>query len=199
MTDVRHLGGFERDRGEEIRTGQHVLAVPPGIPANTPVRPAPPYPRQVQSVFDSRPIGGVDFVSSVPIPLYAGIIDWLVTAPLGYVSIIKRIELEATPALFMSGVNFEFRFLIDGIVQPSWEWVFGSTMNERVIDPVFFVVPPNIQYGVRSLNDFSLFTVHTIIARFIGTLVLDANLPVTEQVASLPTKVTVVEKDESHV
>jgi hypothetical protein len=188
MTE-RVLGGFEQERGEVMRPGDRALGLPLPLPANIPVKPAPPYPRQVISGYDARPIGGYDFVQTGLLIPYANPL-LTVRSPLGFITVLRRIELEAMPATMLSE-PWAWRLVIDSITQPNWEWGHGPVLDaSRALD-TFVVIPPDTPYGLRVLNDFSTLPGITIVARFIGNLLLDSNIPPTEQVGSMPTRVSV--------
>lgn len=191
----RVLGDFERMRGERQKEGDYTRALPEQLPADIPVRPAPPYPRQVISGYDARPIGGMDFVLSEYMNIYGGptftVADQIVTviAPFGYVTVLRRVEIEGTPSI-VAGADFTLSLLVDGITQPNWTWGWGSILDGfRAID-TFIVIPPNTPYGLfMSSPDLTADPNVSIRCRFIGNLILDTNIPANEQVGSLPTRV----------
>ena len=198
MTDKFRMGNFEHERGERSVQGRlNVFAVPPQV-GNVPVGPAPPDNRQVQSVYDSRPIGGYDFCLTGTFDTYSAPPLVEARAPLGYVAMVRRIEIEASPAV-IAGADMRWVFSSAGVQIPAWTWDMGPTLSERGID-VFFPVASNALMALRETQgglEFPLFsTVTTIIVRFIGNLLLDQTIPVTQQAGSLPTSVVVVSTNE---
>lgn len=190
-----HLGGFEHERGEHTVQGDpRIYGVNPQ-PGPLPIGPAPPFIRQVISVFDSRPIGGYDFVLSDTFNPYLELPRAEVVSPKGYISIVRRIEVEASPGFVLPEAQL-WRFAANGVVAIGWEWAGGLTLTERGID-TFFVVPPSTPYTLIAVTGFTGIAAGSVnvIVRFIGNLILDSNEPPNEQVGSLPHTVIPIERD----
>lgn len=186
-----HLGGFERARGEtQVPGDPRIHGVVPG-PGPTPIGPAPPHIRQVISTYDSRPIGGYDFVLSSSFDSYIDLPEMLVTSPQGYISVVRRIEIEASPGLLLSSPA-TWVFSNNGVVAIAWEWNTGKVLTDEGID-TFFVVQPNVLFGIRcaALTGIAV----DVVVRYSGNLILDVNEPPTEQVGSLPHAVYPITKE----
>lgn len=189
-------GEFSAGRGERVVAGTKDLYAVRAPLGNIPVGPAPPNERQVISTFDSRPIGGYDMCITGSFSLYSGTPVITVQSPIGYCAIVRRIELESSPA-YLCPADLEWIFQSAGVFQNAWSWKMGKTLSERAID-VFFPVPSNSPFGIKEVaGGFSGATTSaTVYARFIGNLILDDATPVTQQVGSLPPGVRVVQKKD---
>lgn len=186
------LGGFEQARGERQVTGTPgIVAVTPQ-PGNIPIGPAPPHIRQVLSVYDSRPIGGYDFVLTGSFTPYLSVARADVTSPQGYVTVVRRIEMFADPA-FLNGSAPLWNFFANGVAATAWEWRTPSLVTSEGLD-TFFVIPPNVGFGLRSGSAFFVGG-STIYVRYIGNLLLDSNEPPSEQVGQLPHAVFPIKKE----
>jgi hypothetical protein len=169
--------------------------------------------RQVVSGYDARPIGGYDFILpiSVTLPLGDGE-EWVMQrpSPRGYVTVLRRIELEPVPGLLLNADAIVTWLLqVGGIIVPNWEWSMGPGIAERAID-TFVVVPPETTIGLLPVFGFAgaggssgidaLFDAGLdpameviVMARLIGNLILDANQPPTQMVGSNPHRVIPIE------
>lgn len=178
----RHLGGFEQSRGERQQQGTPgVIGVTPQ-PGNIPIGPAPPHIRQVLSVYDSRPIGGYDFVLTGSFQPYVDPARALVVSAPGYVTIVRRIEVFAEPS-FLNGRVPVWNFSANGVAATAWQWTTPALVTEEGVD-TFFVIPPNVAFGLTSATTFVPGAV--LYVRYIGNLLLDSNEPPSEQVGQLP-------------
>lgn len=189
------LGGFEQARGERQVTGTPgIVAVTPQ-PGNIPIGPAPPHIRQVLSVYDSRPIGGYDFVLTGQFQPYFDPSQANVTSPQGYITVVRRIEFFVEPA-FLNGRAPVWNFFANGVAATAWEWTTPRLVNEEGID-TFFVIPPNTTFGLRTGTTFSGGGEggSSLYVRYIGNLLLDSNEPPTEQVGQLPHAVFPITKE----
>lgn len=194
MNDKRHLGGFAQSIGEtQVPGDPRIHGIIPG-PGPTPIGPAPPHIRQVLSVYDSRPIGGYDFVLSDSFDSYIDLPEVSVQSPQGYITVVRRIEIEAQPGLLLSpfGILPTWVFVNNGVTAIAWEWNTGKVLTDEGID-TFFVVQPNVPFGIRcaALTGIAV----DIVVRFIGNLILDVNEPPTEQVGALPHAVYPITKE----
>lgn len=189
----QHLGGFEQARGERQVTGTPgIVAVTPQ-PGNIPIGPAPPHIRQVLSVYDSRPIGGYDFVLTGSFAPYISAPQAFVQSPKGYVAVLRRIELFAYPA-FLNTSAPAWSFVANGVAATAWDWVTSPAVDADGID-VFFVIAPDQPFGIRAaLNAFNVGG-SSIYVRYIGNLLLDSNEPPSEQVGQLPHAVFPIVKE----
>lgn len=191
----RILGGFEQSRGEHQRPGdRNILGVPPQ-PGNIPIGPAPPAIRQVISQYDSRPIGGYDFVLSDSFDPIAGQRRADVQSPKGFITVVRRIEIDCSPS-FLLATSPVWNFLTAGVSAIAWNWNTGRFLSSAGI-ATFFVVPPDTQYSLISpnLSVTSAEASAELVVRFIGNLILDTNEPPTEQVGSLPHAVYAMKKE----
>lgn len=185
------LGGFEQARGERQVTGTPgIVAVTPQ-PGNIPIGPAPPHIRQVLSVYDSRPIGGYDFVLTGSFAPYVDPGRAFVTSPQGYVTVVRRIEFFAEPA-FLNGRVPVWSFFANGVAATAWNWTTPALVDSEGID-TFFVIPPNIPFGIQTATAFVGGSV--LYVRYIGNLLLDSNEPPSEQVGQLPHAVFPITKE----
>ncbi len=187
------LGGFEQARGERQVTGTPgIVAVTPQ-PGNIPIGPAPPHIRQVLSVYDSRPIGGYDFVLTGQFQPYVDASQAFVVSPLGYITVVRRIEFFAYPA-FINPSAPVWSFVSDGVSATAWQWITSPAVADDGLD-VFFVVAPGKSFGLRApANTFTVGGA-SLYVRYIGNLLLDSNEPPTEQVGQLPHAVFPIVKE----
>ena len=181
-------------RGESQVPGQKALALPRELPPSVPFGPAPPNIRQVQSVYDSRPIGAYDFVLTDIVDPYAEPPEALITTPEGYITILRRVELEANPVMVVTaggGIMNQWVLRVNGITVPNWQWDFEPLLTFRAID-TFIVVPPNTTISIFSpLGTPLTGTPTTLFGRFIGNLILDSNESPNQLVGSNPHSVIV--------
>lgn len=178
---------FESLIGETQRPGdKDALGLPQQLPADIPIGPAPPHIRHVISTYDARPIGGYDFLLSDQSDFYVDAQRLDVVTPLGYMSILRRIEIEASPTIIQPGL-FSWLLQIGGITLPNWRWLHGPTLNERSIN-LFVVVPPETQITLL-YNGATITQNSIVIGRFIGNLILDVNAPPDQHVGSTPPSV----------
>ncbi len=190
-----NLNNFDRERGESQSRGSlGVYAVQPSM-GSVPIGPAPPNERQVVSVYSARPIGGYDMCLSGSFSTYNSLPQVSVTTPIGYSAIVRRIEIESSPA-FLATTDIAFTFQSAGVFQPGWRWSMGKVLTERSID-VFFPVPSNTSFGIKEVGGgfTGTSTVVVVYVRFVGNLLLDDSTPVTQQVGSLPHGVRVLNKE----
>jgi hypothetical protein len=191
MNDKRNLGAFERARGEVQTPGDpRIYGVNPQ-PGPIPIGPAPPHIRQVISEFDSRPIGAYDFVLAAFYTPYLDIARLVVRSPLGYITIVRRIEVSVYPSL-LAGVTWSFS--ANGVVANSWDWALTQPLVDDAIN-TFFVIPPDVEYGLLSNDFLTIQAASQFTVRYIGNLILDVGEPPNEQVGSLPHTVYPVQKE----
>lgn len=197
MTKTMHLGGFAAERGEVVRQGNpNLYGIKPAA-GPIPIGPAPPNIKQVLAVFDSRPIGSYDFVLSDTFDPYGGdAFAEVVTAP-GYITIVRRIEVEAAGGAVLLAENQEWNFYANGVAATAWSYAAGRTLSSWGVD-TFFVIPPNTPIRLLPVFGYTGITSNVpTIVRFIGNLLLDTNEPPSEQVGTLPPAVHLLDDSVS--
>lgn len=182
---------IELERGEFQHHGDHVLAVPLQLP-DIPIGKEPPALRQVISTYDSRPISAYDFnLFDTQFPLPVGPAEYVVgiTMPLGYIGVLRRVELEFDPGYDMTVDPSLWRLRINGSVQPNFQWRTSQIVAEKGVD-TFIVLPPGATLELFAANtqDGSGSGV-TLIGRFIGNLLRDISIQPEQLIGSLPHRV----------
>lgn len=197
--DRYKIGPLTQRRKVDVKQGDpNAYGVQPQ-PGNIPTGPAPPYVRQVVSSYDSRPIGGYDFVFSGTLSTTEGAIDaqpyYERITPRGYVSVVRRIEVEANTALNLGNPQ-EWIFSQGGVIAVNWNYMASDYLSEFGVD-TFFVVPQNTPIRLTAVTGFDGFPaqVGAVYVRFIGNLILDTNEPSNGIIGSLPHTVRVATKE----
>lgn len=185
-----NVGGFAAEIGEQVQRGSRgVLGLGPDL-GPTPIGPAPSGARQVVSMYDARPIGGFDFVLSYHYDADAGPEEpfGLVTAPQGYTTVIRRIEVEPFPSVLLESPGV-FMLYINGNAVPAWEWFSGTSFLGCAIE-TFVVAPERSSIRLAGSGGFGEGPegprIDDMIVRFSGNLILNSGDQPTEQVGSLP-------------
>lgn len=93
-------GEFDRMRGEVQHPGSRIIGLRPDAPP-PPIGIAPPDPRNVVSMFDTRPIGAYDFANTQVVTMGNGEAIKVQTVnfdvPDGYTAVLRRVRVEFTP------------------------------------------------------------------------------------------------------
>lgn len=197
-------GEFERMRGETQLPGARVLAVPPpGPPA--PAGISPPDPRNVVSVFDTRPISAYDFARSGVATMGNGEVltftDVSFDVPDGYTAVLRRVRLEFSPPGAMIVGNpaagaspareFQASLLRNGGVIPNNLIRFFGDLDEYEW-PTHQVFGQTETYGIR-LNAPNGWAIPANVnnalfvgVTFMGTLIPTKSRPPELEIASDP-------------
>lgn len=187
------LSGLSTLRRVRVRQGDPNIHGGTPSPGNVPVGPAPPDVRQVIATFDSRPIGGYDFVLSDSFTSYNELPIAEVRSAPGFITIVRRIEVEALTAAMLPE-NQRWSFSANGVAATAWDYRSGRLLSSWGVD-TFFVVAPNIPMRLTALAGFTgISDTIEVIVRFIGNLLLDSNEQPSAQVGTPPHTVR-VEKD----
>lgn len=185
------MGKLAGLRHVNVRRGDpNIRGITP-TPGNIPIGPAPPDVRQVLATFDSRPIGAYDFVLSDVVNTYAGAPVAEVQSAKGFVTIVRRIEVEAVDGVLL-WENQEWSFSANGVASTAWSYMAGTALSSWGVD-TFFVVAPNVPMRLTALHGFlpEAPVNATLIVRFIGNLLLDSNEQPSSQVGMPPHTVRV--------
>lgn len=184
------LSGLSTLRRVAVRKGDPNIHGGTPAPGNVPVGPAPPDVRQVIATFDSRPIGGYDFVLSDSFTSYAELPVAEVQSAPGFITIVRRIEVEAVNGALLPEAQ-RWSFSANGVAATAWDYRAGPMLSSWGVD-TFFVVPPNIPMRLTALTGFTdILTEVNVIVRFIGNLLLDSNEQPSAQVGTPPHTVRV--------